>query len=383
MSLPMAPAHAAADPYAVVRYRPEFKPQVVELQTQLWSKSADLNRAYFDWKYEQNPHAREPLVYLAVHEGRVVGMRGMCPLKWQAGDPPATFLMPYADDLVVAPGHRNRGLVTRIMTTAFADLAMRGYTHAVSLSTGQVTVLGSLAMGWKSVGPLAPLAHRGPHARATQRVRRFLYGRRLLWRLAESPLWAPRCLREPFLHLDRALRWRRGRLGRHVSGSRSPRPAEMADLVARLPYDGRIRHVREAEYFAWALRNPKQEFRFLYWSDRRLEGYLVLQRYHPAGPDDCRVNIMDWEASTPEARRDLLHAALRTGRFPQLACQTLAFPGPALTLLEDAGFTPIDVQSTARGWPALLVRPVGTGSDWTLAGRPLLDAASWDLRKLY
>ena len=42
--------------YEFVRYQPDLKGQVVELQTHLWSPSLALNTAYFEWKYERNPY---------------------------------------------------------------------------------------------------------------------------------------------------------------------------------------------------------------------------------------------------------------------------------------------------------------------------------------
>ena len=42
--------------YAISRYRPEHKPQVAELQKDLWSSDTRLNTAYLEWKYEQNPY---------------------------------------------------------------------------------------------------------------------------------------------------------------------------------------------------------------------------------------------------------------------------------------------------------------------------------------
>ena len=56
--------------------------------------------------------------------------------------------------------HRNRELVTLIMKAAFEDLAKRGYRHVFNLSAGLVTVMGSLAMGWKSAGTLDPIGLR-------------------------------------------------------------------------------------------------------------------------------------------------------------------------------------------------------------------------------
>jgi hypothetical protein len=96
--------------YEIVRYQPGLKRQVIELQTHLWSPNLSLNTRYFEWKYERNPYVKEPLIYLAMHYGKVIGMRGLFGVQWECGVPTQRFTNLYADDMVIAPEHRSRGL---------------------------------------------------------------------------------------------------------------------------------------------------------------------------------------------------------------------------------------------------------------------------------
>jgi len=68
--------------YVIVKYGPEFKQQIVKLQTHLWSPDVALNTAYLEWKYERNPYMKTPFIHLALSAGQVVGMRGMYGAKW-------------------------------------------------------------------------------------------------------------------------------------------------------------------------------------------------------------------------------------------------------------------------------------------------------------
>ena len=110
--------------YEISRYQPEDKADVAELQKDLWS-SDRLNTAYLEWKYEQNPYLDRIPIYLAWCRGELVGMRGFHGSRWEAGQPRQEFAFYCADDLVITPAHRNRGLVTRIMKVAFEDLRTR------------------------------------------------------------------------------------------------------------------------------------------------------------------------------------------------------------------------------------------------------------------
>ena len=96
------------------------------------------------------------------------------------------------------------------------------------------------------------------------------------------------------------------------------------------------------------------------------------------------VNIVDWEAETPAARRDLLLAALDWGRFVEINTWAAALPEGARDLLRDARFVPVDRGPLMRQGTRLLVRALGGGgADLALGDHRLLDAASWDMRMIY
>ena len=371
--------------YEIVKYTPDLKQHLIQLQTYLWSRDFGLNGAYFRWKYEENPYCREPLIHLALHEGQIVGMRGMCGARWQVGAPPETFLAPYADDLVVAPEHRNQGVFTQLMRASFHELAGRGLDYVFNFSAGRVTLLGSLTMGWKSAGGMGPVGRRSRQFLGRQRVRAVLARMRFFRRDASSPvLSAPDERRGPFARLDRTARvWKYGRSA--VSLSRDARLEAMGDLITRLPLDGRFRHVRDATYFAWRFRNPFHEYRFLYAGDDPLEGYMVLQCHRGGHGRSVRVNVVDWEATEAPIRGMLLDAAL-TGRFTELVVWTAPLDAETRDLLRRRAFTPIDEADAARGVPGILIRSVRDDrlrTNWTIGGRRLLDLANWDMRMLY
>lgn len=370
----------------IVPYTPEFKSQVAELQRHLWSSDMALNTAYLEWKHEQNPYLAEPLIYLALSDGKVVGMRGMFGTKWEIGNPPATTTWLHADDLVIVPDYRNRGLHTRIMRAVFDDLAKRGYEYVVNLHGSRITALSSLAMGWRSVGSVRPMSLRSGTDQFWERFGARVKKLPIVWRYAgRVPFMFSAAAREPFFHLDRANR-RQKTPNSQVHVQKTPRSREMAELVARLGGDGRIRHVRDIEYFAWRFRNPLHSYRFLFSGTDRLDGYLVLQRSLSNVAYPTRVNIVDWEAVNDRVCADLLHAAVGWGQFPDLRCWTATLPQETVKLLQAQGFRAVSDEGIAARVTSVLVRPVRDElleTDWQLAGRRLLDMNNWDLRMLY
>ena len=185
------------------------------------------------------------------------------------------------------------------MQTAFEDLAARGYEYAFNLSASSITFLASLALGWKSIGSMEPVALTcKPHSRGPD-VRKIASRLPLIWRLANrlpSLYFMKRA--QPFFWLDGA-QTRHGCLGNsRIIVSKTPDPEAMAELMKRLDYDGRLRHMRDKEYFSWRFKNPMREYRFLFRKEGLLKGYLVLQRNLPDNRSTGRVNLVDWEADS-------------------------------------------------------------------------------------
>jgi GNAT superfamily N-acetyltransferase len=367
--------------YDIVPYDSGLKAQIADLQRHLWSGDVDANIAYLEWKYERNPYWETPLIYVATCDGRVVGMRGMFGSAWQIGAEGETFAIPCADDFVIAPEHRNRGLSSLIMQAALDGAARTGNAYVFSLSPGPVTLVTSLLSGWSRVGVMRPLRRRRP-GNLLQRGHSGLSRVPVLWRLADGLLrLAPR--RPPFHRLDRREGHHRLVRDRAIDVERRPRVAAMADLVRRLGHDGRVRHVRDERYLGWRFQNPLHEYRFLFCEDGGLEGYLVLQAYR--GDRRRGVNIVDWESTTAQIRADLLRAAVEWGDFDQLSAWTATLTDEACEQLTAAAFVPPPAGS-GRHSPNVLVaatRRAAQGSDPTLGGRRLLELGEWDMRMLY
>ena len=373
--------------YEIIKYRPEHKPLVADLQSGLWSTDRSLNRRYLEWKHERNPYSDEPLIYLAFHQGKPVGMRGFHEARLEAGTPSRIFPVLIGGDAFVAPEHRNRGLVTRIMKMAYSDLADRAYPYLVSVGgANRINVLGLLTLGWKSAGMLKTFGRISGRTRLTRDLSRALAGLPVLWRFSDADLFYSADQHHPFRHLDEK------RVG-HGAGEelpiiveRQPRLESMVALVEQLGHDGRLRYVRDRQYLAWRFANPLSEYRFLYWEGKPHSGYLVLSRRASDIGAWNRVYIADLEATDMQIRAELISAAIRWGQFPELVTWTSSLSEQEIQILRNRAFVPVDQRDTARGVPCVMVRSIGEqspGADWMLGDRRILDPANWDTRVLY
>jgi hypothetical protein len=231
-------------------------------------------------------------------------------------------------------------------------------------------------MGWREAGRITLLANSARAARAApwQRAAAIALGR-----------VAPN-VASPFARIDRRLRQGNEVLDGGVVLSDAPRPAAMADVVRRLPYDGRIRHLRDEAYFAWRFRQPLARYRFIYkpsGGGGALDGFLVLQvkARVPGWP----VTIATCEPRGGPHATALLTAALGSNLLGRVRTWANGLAEDARSTLREFGFRGIPVRSFAESYQSLLVRPATRAlppRPWLLAGCDVLDLRNWDLDQL-
>jgi GNAT superfamily N-acetyltransferase len=354
--------------YEIVPYGPELLEPLIALYHGVFGRTPRDCRDYLEWKYWRNPYIDEPLLFLARDSrGSVVGLRGFYGTCWQVAG--RRVVIPCADDFAIAAGDRNKGLMTVIMRAALDSLARRGFGYTMNASGGQLTVLQSLAMGWRSLGPMEPVARMTRLGRIRRTIDRAAH--RTVYRLfPRAKKWYPRC---SFAELDRHAAKSKARSDSVVVES-VPRPEAMAQLVAGRARDGRVRHVRDADFFRWRFANPTREYRFLYYErDGALDGYLAVAGYRRSS---VAFNIVDIEARSDAVLAELLEAACTWGGFSAVGAWSASYSPAARELLARHGFVPTDVALRARGMPCVLLKKI----DSARSGEPALDGATWDIR---
>lgn len=372
------------DDIEIVRYSPERKYDILQLQQRLWSSDLALNERFFAWRYEQNPVVGQPLIYLAVRNNAAVAMRASFPSRWEIGPGSSEETWYLSDDLVVLPEFESTGIFAQFVESLGTDLAAMGHDFFLSLSALRVTRLQSLAAGAVGLGSMKPLGHRPGWAAALDRAQQTLARTPFLWRTAAT-LDRENAAAAVFARLDHADPVVYD--GTRVRADSVARPKEMADLVRRLGHDGRFRQKRDESYLDWRYRNPLHEYRFLYANGLGgLDGYLVLERNLSDMGNSRRVNIADWEATSASVANTLLRAVLQLGRPEELVSWSENLPSAQIATLLGHGFESIDVDQVARGLPSVLVWPtgrVGSSYDQPRGGRSLLSLDDWDLRMIY
>ncbi len=102
------------------------------------------NADFFRWKHRANPFGPSP-IWVAVDDGRIVGVRVM--MRWQFQRGNETLQMVRAVDTATLPSHQGKGIFTRLTTAAVEELTGEG-VDAVFNTPNDKSRPGYLKMGW-------------------------------------------------------------------------------------------------------------------------------------------------------------------------------------------------------------------------------------------
>ena len=176
--------------------------------------------------------------------------------------------------------------------------------------------------------------------------------------------------------------------GSTLSVSQEADAPAMAELANASAIPGLIRHIRDLKFFNWRYSNSQMDYRFIYWRDTKLRGFLVLQKKR--GSADY-VRIADWEAENEEILKCLFNVAIKFGKLTPLSIWSSALSEDMVSFLCDSGFVLTDESRGVEGYsPGLLIKSLGddgadstADSNWEVSGRRIDDIANWDLRPIY
>jgi hypothetical protein len=163
-----------------------------------------------------------------------------------------------------------------------------------------------------------------------------------------------------------------------------PRPLEMARLVdSTIPKD-KITLVRDESFFAWRYNNPLSKYRFLYWYDDGLKGYLVLQSHLYSIESLGAFKILELEASNSSIKIELLNAVISIMNEGSISVWSNMLDQDCYEFLASKGFkeenSTKSVQDPLR---TMLIRPIGKHDDKIeFQGLNLLDSDNWDFKMI-
>lgn len=323
--------------------------EVVALQDTLARGGPEGTASHLDWKYRRNPYLDGRYSVVGRCDGRLAGMVGVFGSRWEVGG--ERFTLPCLSDTVVYPEHRGGPLFTAMLDEVVALLRADGVPWVLDFGD-QGAGPAMLLRGWREVGPWTQAALTREKAVLSE----------VEWQ-GRSAVRGPRS--------GLPLRF----LPAHDTSG-------MAEVVRRLPADGRLRVDRGEEYFRWRASNPLARYFHLVAGEGTPEGYLIGHRSGVDAEDGgTPTTVVDVEATSDEVFADLVATAYEQLPGWEVLLWTRDLPSERVAVLLELGARlrpPTGRFTSDMFLPNLMVRRTGAPVPAALAelDRP----ETWDLR---
>ena len=138
------------------------------------------------------------------------------------------------------------------------------------------------------------------------------------------------------------------------------------------------------EFFGWRFKNPRRDYRFIFFGNHELDGFLVLG----SAKSDAHksIQLVDWEATNDKIFRVMLKYAIDLCGEIDIQIWSLTLPPGIRVSLERQGFLDTPGARGARVSKfGLMVKALDTSlppAEWGIGDRALLDISNWRLRMI-
>lgn len=376
--------------FEILRYSCDFEDhidQIARLKTINWGLDFDVFRSYAKWNYLDRPHSNPPLIYFARVGEEIVAMRGAYETTWQVNKASPRFNALCSADLLILKEYRNKGLYKEFAEYVMEDLCKMGVRYFFSFTATPLNSMISLSIGWKAIGKINTMKNqfRTNRPKAISLAKNLAGPRAIKFlKKAGLNLILERRRKDDPQRNDVIDNRARTHLPSRMRLENRPRPLEMARLVdTTLPKD-KITLVRDESFFAWRYNNPLSKYRFLYWYDDGLKGYLVLQSHLYSIESLGTFKILELEASNSSIKIELLNAVISIMNEGSISVWSNMLDQDSYEFLASKGFkeenSTKSVQDSLR---TMLIRPIGKHDDEIVfQGLNLLDSDNWDFKMI-
>ncbi len=296
-----------------VKYSPVYKEAALELMGHLWSHlSKEDQKQLFEWRYEQNPYADSPHIYLAITGKAVVAFRAfvMQPFFHAKTGRLTTFT---PADTIVHPKYRGKGLFKALNSFFLKDISndLTGETFIFNLSSNEESTPVNIRQGWQ----------------ATNGLKRFALKFSL-----------PNCVITKFFGHRKKEPGQAFSKEYIIETGHAPRPDEMALCAEKHRNPDTFSHTRDKKYFQWryALKTNNYIFAYL-WQNEELLAYLVIEKRY-----DSQYLLLEYVYRDARILKKAINLAMKKQCIPFLRTWALSYHDSKL--LRKCGFMPAPVK---------------------------------------
>lgn len=345
--------------YEIINYNPNFSLQVVNFLKFLWGKDTEKNRAYFRWKYEENPVRKDPVGVMSLYKGEVVGFRGCIVGQWEVPNSNDRMLTLCMGDTCVHPDHRRRGLFKAMTINLMKEYGGMQYKAFLNLSLNKNSTPVHLKMDW------VPL------------VAKSFMKRYDLVSLMNYALKKKAKLHKADIDLGKFS---------NIEVADRPKPEEMQAIVSKQKGTDKIRLIKDTDFFKWRFQNNRRRYIFYYyWKGGVIEAYLVVR----TSDDYSSSHIVDYAQRDESLLQEILRYIITKRYFDILTIWNINLEKELLQALKTLYFSPryLIGRIEERFKPAfpILIRPVKREykeDDWFVNGVDIRNIENWEINEI-
>jgi hypothetical protein len=331
------------------RYDQQYRASVVKLLEHLWGGDADYRQSYFHWKYEINPLSKESEGIVAVYGDRVVGFRGLFPMRWRVNQEKEFGLLALADT-IIDPDYRGKGIFLNSTRAIFQLYKHSDYRGVVNLSSSAPPLKGYLKLGWKPIFPKT--YYRSFSWFPGRLLLRFLPG----LRNEAAGLNESEQLTDSFI---------------------------CTQLGVQHSFTG-FRLSENDEYLRWRYSRPGTQYRYFSLVKGAKQAYAV-----GVTPVKGKLYLLDYEANSDSQLKALLQSICY--RYPESTINAWNSGSQRLKRIFgrcsfSTGTLNHYIETHFRDASPILIRPLPeqiAEEDWSWDGRDILDHRNWRFREIY
>jgi len=337
----------------IIKYSEIYKEDVISLLQYIWTgMSENKRRQRFEWRYLNNPYQKQPLVYLAILDGKVVGFRPYVVQKFKLNN--QIFTVFSNADTIVHPEHQGKG-VFKILIQKFFNIEYPENSIVLNLSSNLKSTKGSVKEG------LVP----------TNGIKTFSY-KISLFGLVKT-LIQKRKIPHFFLPLTVSSK------GYHISISQSLDSDIISAFVEKNRNPNLLTNIRDKAFYDWRYAYDAEKFYYVYcYNKDGLQGYLILKKN-----SDLLYTVEEFGNNSSKEFRIILKSVLKALRIPWL--RSRVFSPSHKKSLNEAGFIPepkILLKMTGKKHLPVLVSPTKanpTENDFLINGLDIRNIENWEI----
>ena len=357
------------DAYTIRRYEPGDERGFSKLFGTVWGESRDAE--WVRWKYVENPYLDEVPLFVAETDGEVVATRPFVALRMRAGEETPLALL--TTDTMVHPGHRRRGLFSRMTERALTEYTA-GEPRFVFNQPNPASLGGYEKLGWRTVDPMVTYYR-------VQRPEAFVD------RLDDESIRTAGRVAAPLARGYLAARERLATPGDGVAVTSEDGVAvdRLAALYRRDVPDA-IHALRDERYYRWRYASPLWRRRTYVAEIDGEDAAAAIARTRTTHEGVTVTQVADLVPAAVDGRRAAVAAVVERIVDDHRDSDLIAAPGRATPadVLTEYGFHPDDrlpFSKLKSHESTLAVRPLtpDVEAGWRLDGRSLTDPANWHL----